>query len=163
MQISKHIASFLQEARQNINVWFITGAKPPFERKPYGYLFGLKPGERIKWTYADFKMVRNLFIFVGGIYLWTYKPTDSLDMWAHKQALQRMIRRGIAIDEIKEDLSLLYSMDIDELIRLWNEYGYKPNASYIVEYPIEGLNRIDLAEIVFYDIPRIFKNILHWN
>lgn len=157
MKIFNEIKSVWFEVAGHLKIWWITGHKAPFERKAHGYLFNLKPGERIKITYQDFKMIRNTVMICIFFYLIPYKPTDTVEMWAHKQALQRIIKRGIDIEDTKEDLSQYFNMDVDELIRLWNEHPIPPDQTYIIEYPIKGLERYDWPQRIFYDLPAYIR------
>ena len=41
MKLAAEIKSILLELKGHFRTWWITGEKAPFERKRYGYLFGL--------------------------------------------------------------------------------------------------------------------------
>lgn len=118
---------------------------PAFSREPYGYKWGEKPSPNpTPFTSEEWHIIRVFSLALASMYLYSYWPEDLPDQWAHKQAVQRMLKRGVDLNDLHEELSVYFSMDFARLKTLWKEYeearrleGAQKDASYVLRYPSE--------------------------
>lgn len=143
---------------------FSTEHYPEFKREHFGYLFGLKPGEKLKLDKDDWMIIRAIFGIFATAYLVQYKSDDTIKMWAHKQAAQRMLKRGIDITIVRRELSDYFNMDLDRLIELWQnyekEYGVREDVAYIVDYPRDAIP-FNWMSLFLTDIPMAIVNFFN--